>query len=256
MKKLTQFVQPLAIFTACQTPGPVPPASQVASETPSRSVNDMSWPEKRAFFAEKLAATGCGIDVRKTLDEIVAELALCVARHKDGVTPEILALHPDEPFVIAAVEEAIKAVQSRPREFGIGAVLVEDGKIVERAHNSQLGTRRSDLHAEMTLLNAYEDRTRNGREAGGYGERLRVYSSTEPCPMCYTRLLIAGIPTFYGAASAEDGMAHRGEDLPPSWATLARTVPVVPAKSSEKINAIAAALFYTYPRFEMFPQED
>ncbi|MBW2535602.1 MAG: hypothetical protein JRI55_29190 [Deltaproteobacteria bacterium] len=212
----------------------------------------MTWSEKRGYFARKLEQTGCRIPASEPLDRIVEGLAQCVRQHHAAIDAAFLARYPDEPFIIAAVEEALRAVRSSPREFGIGAVLVEGDEVIARAHNSQLGRNRTDLHAEMTLMTDYEERTKAERKTLAYAPSLRLYSSTEPCPMCYLRTVIAGVSTYYGASSEEDGMAHLRDKLPHSWAAAARRVKCGPARSSPTINAIAEALFYSYARFEAF----
>lgn len=217
-----------------------------------KSPAEMSWDERREFYAEMLKKIDCGIDPSKSIDGIIDGLSNCVTEIKTKLTPEILSQYPDEPFILATVEEAISAVRTKPREFGIGAVLVNGSEIIERAHNSQLTTKRSDLHAEMTMMNKYEDRTTDQRLNHRYPANLRLYSSTEPCPMCYTRIVIAGVPSYWGASSEFDGMAHIRDNLPSSWAANARKIPSAPAKSSPRLNAIAEALFYSYIRFEIY----
>lgn len=217
-----------------------------------KAVTDMTWDERRQYFASKLEKTQCNISANQSLDDIVSQISSCLRTHKESIDESVLRKYPDELFIVATAEEAVKAVQSSPREFGIGAVLVEGDKIIERAHNSQIGTKRSDLHAEMTLMTKYEERTKTVREGFNYPSTFKLYSSTEPCPMCYTRIVIAGVTSYYGAPSDEDGMAHLRDNLPNSWAAAARKVVAEPAKSSPKVNAIAEALFYTYARFEIF----
>jgi cytosine deaminase len=229
-----------------------PTVPETGRPTQGRPAPELTWTERRAFFENRLAATGCGVSPDQPLDGIIDGLEQCLRDHERSMTAELLREHPDEPFILAAVEEAIAAVRSEPREFGIGAVLVRGDQIIERAHNSQLGSKRTDLHAEMTLMTTYEERTTDEREGLGYPEDLRLYSSTEPCPMCFTRIVIAGLRSYYGAPSERDGMAHRADALPPSWAAQARRVSVLPARSSGEMNAIAETLFYSYVRFEQF----
>ncbi len=114
----------------------------------------------------------------------------------------------DDAFVLASVEEALEALKDG--EFGIGAALVKDGEIILRAHNSQLSNKRSDLHAEMTLINMFENHPelKKHRKLFNIDENIVLYSSTEPCPMCLTRIAICELASKYGAGSDLDGMAH------------------------------------------------
>ncbi len=88
---------------------------------------------------------------------------------------------------------------------GIGACLVREatGEILERGRNSQYEPYfRSDLHAEMDLLDRWEERmrltrSRDPREATYLDPRaaegIVLYTSVEPCPMCLTRIINSGI---------------------------------------------------------------
>ena len=110
------------------------------------------------------------------VDRIEAELGRLVA------APE----HPDDPFVVVCLREAIAG--SREGSGGIGACVVREttGEIVERGHNRQYSPHfRSDLHAEMDLLNRCEDRIRIQRSTEGKAENTRwfctVPSNRAPC---------------------------------------------------------------------------
>lgn len=80
-------------------------------------------------------------------------------------------------------------------EIPIGAVLVENGKIIGRAHNQREKTGSPLHHAEMRLLEKV------GKKKGNW--RLNdttLYVTLEPCPMCLGALLQARVGTLvYGA---------------------------------------------------------
>src|SRR5512136_2533373 len=74
------------------------------------------------------------------------------------------ARFPDDPFVLATVQEALAGFKES--NGGVGACLVREstGEIVERGHNRQYEPYfRSDLHAEMDLLTRYEERIKASR---------------------------------------------------------------------------------------------
>ena len=163
--------------------------------------------------------------------------------------------YKDDPFILAAVREAM--VGRKTRNGGIGACLVNEvsGEIVECGHNEQYVPHfRSDLHAEMVLLNRYEDRMRIIRSFGGpnntvsnpriHMERIALYTSVEPCPMCMARIINSGIKKiYYAAADDSGGMGHRIENLPPFWQGMAQGLAVESARCSPVLKEMAKKLF-------------
>ncbi|HNQ63144.1 MAG TPA: nucleoside deaminase [Syntrophorhabdaceae bacterium] len=163
--------------------------------------------------------------------------------------------YPDDPFILVTLKEAIAG--SREENGGIGACLVREdtGEIVETGHNRQFEPyHRSDLHAEMDLLNRYEEKVRT-RRLGGRGNPSTVeargfagivlYSSVEPCPMCLTRIINAGIKkVLYAASDETGGMAQRISSLPPFWSNKAKGNIYRAAECSPELVAIAKRLFH------------
>jgi cytosine deaminase len=162
--------------------------------------------------------------------------------------------YPDDPFVLVAVKEALAA--SRENNGGVGACLVHEssGQVVERGHNRQFNpVFRSDLHAEMDLLNRYEERIK-ARKADNPAapqavqrkmDGLVLYTSVEPCPMCLARIINARLKkVYYAAADPTGGMAQRFQNLPPFWQELAAGGIFEPARCSPELTALAKALFH------------
>lgn len=175
-----------------------------------------------------------------------------IQRQIDAYTPDWR--FPDDPFVLATIREALRG--ARERNGGIGACLVEKatGRIVELGHNSQYEPYfRSDLHAEMDLLTRYEERMRITRSRNPDDPTYRdprrmqglvLYSSLEPCPMCLTRIINAGVKeVYYAAPDKTGGMASRIDGLPPFWKAMARDMVISPARCSPELAALAAKLF-------------
>ena len=102
-------------------------------------------------------------------------------------------------FMQAALELARSAL-SRD-EFPVGCVMVYNGKVV--AGGARRGTRQevpSELdHAEIIALRELES-----LEQPIDRNRITVYSTMEPCLMCYGALLISGVKTIVYAY--EDAM--------------------------------------------------
>lgn len=88
------------------------------------------------------------------------------------------------------MQEAIKEAKKSLNEngFPIGAVLVEDGKIVGRGHNRLLQNESTILHAEMDCLeNA-------GKLKGTDYKKCTLYTTLVPCVMCTGLILLYKIP--------------------------------------------------------------
>jgi tRNA(Arg) A34 adenosine deaminase TadA len=53
--------------------------------------------------------------------------------------------------------------------------------------------------------------------------RLILCTSFEPCPLCLTRIINAGVrKTLYGVADHPSGMWSRFGDMPPFWKDMAK----------------------------------
>ena len=107
----------------------------------------------------------------------------------------------DIAFMKQALDEAKTA--AKVGEVPIGAILVEDGKVVARGHN--LRETRSDptAHAEVVVL-------RRAAEARGtwHLEGTTLYVTLEPCPMCAGALVLARVGRLvYGVADPKAGAA-------------------------------------------------
>lgn len=178
------------------------------------------------------------------LDLIAAEI--------DGYQPD--PRFPDDTSILVTLKEAL--VGARERNGGIGACLIRKntGEVVELGHNRQYEPYfRSHLHAEMDLLDRYEEKTRLTRSrdprAPGYRDPrdmkgLVLYTSVEPCPMCLTRIINSGAKEVYYAAVDENGgMATRFDSLPPFWKGMAKGMVLEPARCSPQLRALAKRLF-------------
>lgn len=148
--------------------------------------------------------------------------------------------HADGGLAIAACAEALKA--ARCGNYGVGAVLVDpDGEIVQRGQNRAFRPRfRSDLHAEMVLMNAFEDARPGLENMRGY----TMVTSIEPCPMCLGRLLIAGVEVVKFVAHDDwGGMVSYMDRLPPAWQKLAERTELRQADAPDDLRQLAYDLF-------------
>lgn len=179
-----------------------------------------------------------------TLQRDIAEIEARIAAY----VPD--SAYRDDAYGLIVVKQAI--VSLKAGSGGIGACLVDakNGEVVEKGRNRQYSPYfRSDMHAEMDLLNRYEDRLQ--KQGGSSSENdprqcgdLILFTSTEPCPMCLTRIINSGIKRmYYLNPDMEGGMAHRMEHLPKFWRDFAADRDFRQAECSPILKKIAEDLF-------------
>lgn len=112
-----------------------------------------------------------------------------------------------DEFLDAAIAEA--AAGANEGGIPIGAVLVDEGRIIGRGHNRRVQLGSAIRHGEMDALeNA-------GRLSASVYARSVLYTTLSPCAMCSGAILLYGIPrvvigesvTFQGE---EDLLRARG----------------------------------------------
>ncbi|TAG08523.1 MAG: nucleoside deaminase [Verrucomicrobia bacterium] len=89
----------------------------------------------------------------------------------------IIDLHSDAYFMSQALREAHKAYAAG--EVPVGAVVVQEGKIIARAWNQVEMLKDATAHAEMLALTAAQEFLGGWRLDG-----CTLYVTKEPCPMC------------------------------------------------------------------------
>ena len=102
-------------------------------------------------------------------------------------------------FMDIAVEEAAEGVV-KGGGGPFGAIIVgPDGKVIARAHNMVLQQNDPTAHAEVTCI-----RKACARLGRFDLSDCVIYSSCEPCPMCYGAIHWEKLPKCKYAATAED----------------------------------------------------
>lgn len=101
-------------------------------------------------------------------------------------------------YMDLAVEEAASGMKKG--EGGpFGAVVVREGRIIGKGHNTVLLSKDPTAHAEV---NAIRDACRN---TGSHRlEGALIYSNFEPCPMCLSAIYWAGIKQLFYCAGKEE----------------------------------------------------
>lgn len=95
-----------------------------------------------------------------------------------------------EKFMKEALKEAKKAYDRD--EIPVGAVIVRDGKIIARAHNSKESSKNAVAHAEILAIQKACKKLESWRLLD-----CEMYVTLEPCPMCAGALINARISKIY-----------------------------------------------------------
>lgn len=99
-------------------------------------------------------------------------------------------LGPETAFMRRAISEARKNLV-RPRGGPFGACLVRDGRVLAVARNTVLDGD-ATCHAEVNAIRKASRKLRTFDLSG-----CEIYSTTEPCPMCFGAIHWARIGTVY-----------------------------------------------------------
>lgn len=112
----------------------------------------------------------------------------------------------DEYFLKKAIALALEGMRSN-QGGPFGAVIVKDGKIVGQGWNKVTSTNDPTAHAEVTAI---RDACHN---LGDFQlTDCTIYSSCEPCPMCFGAIYWARPARLVYAASKQDAAAIDFDD--------------------------------------------
>jgi len=105
----------------------------------------------------------------------------------------------DKIFMEEALRLAKKAFEKG--EVPVGAVVVHEGKIVARAHNSTEEHKDATLHAELLAVRRASFKLGRWRLTGA-----TLYTTLEPCVMCAGALILSRVDRLvYGAPDLRHG---------------------------------------------------
>lgn len=103
----------------------------------------------------------------------------------------------DADWMRMAIEKAREGMLDGQTPFG--ATIVKDGELVVVAHNVVWATTDITAHGEVNAIRLACKKL-NSIDLKG----CTIYSSTEPCPMCFSAIHWAGMERiFYGASIAD-----------------------------------------------------
>ncbi|MEN8720670.1 MAG: nucleoside deaminase [Oceanococcaceae bacterium] len=123
-----------------------------------------------------------------------------------------------DPALVAQLLDKARAALAAGN-YPVAAIIADDqGRVMAEAENTVFSAGfDSAAHAEMRVLNTFERlRPCSPRQA-------HLLVLLEPCPMCTTRLLYAGLASvIYVVPDPDGGMLRHIRRLPPAWRDLAR----------------------------------
>lgn len=110
-------------------------------------------------------------------------------------------------FMESALAQAKIALEKD--EVPVGAVLVEDGKIIAKSYNQNILLKDPTAHAEILLLRQAA-LVKNSHRLDG----CDLYVTLEPCPMCAAAISLAKIRrVYYGASDKKSGGVENGPKI-------------------------------------------
>lgn len=102
-----------------------------------------------------------------------------------------------QEFLQMAIDESRFSVEHGSSPFG--AVIVKDGNVIAKAHNSVVPSNDATAHAEVNAIRM-AGKNLNTFDLTG----CILYTSCEPCPMCLNAAKWANIKEVYFAADRND----------------------------------------------------
>lgn len=120
---------------------------------------------------------------------------------------------PERRFMLRAVREARRNLV-RPDGGPFGACVVKDGRVVAAARNTVLKND-ATCHAEVNAIRLASKKLGTFDLSG-----CAIYSTTEPCPMCFGAIHWAGIGTVYYGTGIRDAARAGFRELRVSNARL------------------------------------
>ena len=96
-------------------------------------------------------------------------------------------------YMELALKEAKKSLKTD--DVPVGAVIVENNKIIAKAHNAKEKNKSATQHAEIIAVEKASKKKKNW-----YLNECEMYVTLEPCEMCFNAINQARIKTVYYAA--------------------------------------------------------
>jgi len=116
-------------------------------------------------------------------------------------------MNEDEKWMKIAISEAKLAINEG--EIPVGAVLIQNGKLIAKAHNQPILNHDPTAHAEVEVLRKAGKKLKNYRLS-----RSTLYVTLEPCVMCLGAIMHGRIERIvFGASDPKTGVCGSKTDL-------------------------------------------
>ena len=150
------------------------------------------------------------------------------------------AQYPHDVPAVICIEEGIRA--GRMGNVAVGGCLLHGSDLILRDISKAVAPyHRTDLHAEMVLLNTLEDRLCDDPTPGM--RNYTLFTGQEPCPMCLARICFSQVGrTYYvyrDGSSPEAGEQTNWERLPPGFRGLGSRLVVAEAQCSPALKELS-----------------
>lgn len=109
-------------------------------------------------------------------------------------------------FMKLAIDEAMIGIKKR-HGGPFGSVVVKDGMVIGRGHNMVIGTNDPTSHGEIVAIRE-ASKTLNSFDLSD----CQLYTTCEPCPMCYGAIHWSRIKRVYYGCTREDAKAIGFDD--------------------------------------------
>lgn len=121
----------------------------------------------------------------------------------------------DEHYMQIALDTAARGVAEGQSPFG--ACIVIDENVIACEHNMVIGTNDPTAHAEVRTIRAACEHLQVVHledAAGARKSAVSIYSTTEPCPMCFSAIHWARIGRIVSGCSITDAAEFGFNELP------------------------------------------
>ena len=120
---------------------------------------------------------------------------------------ENFLMNIDEKWMKIAISEAI--IAKNEGEIPVGAIIIQDEKVIAKAHNQPIFNHDPTAHAEIVVIRKAGKNLKNYRLA-----RSTLYVTLEPCAMCLGAIMHARIEIIvFGASDPKTGVCGSKADL-------------------------------------------
>jgi tRNA(Arg) A34 adenosine deaminase TadA len=142
-------------------------------------------------------------------------------------------IEPKEKYMRVAIDEALKS--KRTGNYAIGAVIVQNDRIIGRQFNITRSSNDPTRHAEIEVIRKVLKTSR-----GRFLEDCTLYTTHEPCPMCATAAVWVKLKGVVFGAKLDDMTNYSNTYRNEKWAW--RTVPITArdifAKGEPKVELV------------------